>query len=188
MEEAGRLATLIKIYTDKMEHAADYNESHKLLYEMVDRVGELDPAEVQKEIIAYISENLVTKAWVHAHYWIGSVLNHPSPAYIDYLLRILDEEDANAPHYWALDAIEYMPEEMTELAIPGLKQRIEPMNPSWCHAVIEKYFETIVWNDEGAEEFISPFVDSPNEMVAFRAKYWMETFEVEREEDAEGED
>ncbi|WP_262985249.1 hypothetical protein [Paenibacillus elgii] len=39
-----------------------------------------------------------------------------------------------------------------------------------------------------AEKFISSFVDSPNEMVAFRAKYWMETFEVEREEDAEGED
>ncbi|MDO3681991.1 hypothetical protein [Paenibacillus ehimensis] len=171
-----------------MEHAADYNEADKLRYELGDRVGELDPAEVQEEIIAYISENLVTKAWVHAHYWIGSVLNHPNPAYIEYLLQILDEEDANAPHYWALDAIEYMPEEMTELAIPGLKQRIEPMNPSWCHAVIEKYFETIVWNDDDAEGFISPLVDSPNEMVAFRAKYWMETFEVEREEDAEDED
>lgn len=188
MKGAGQLATLIKIYTDKMKHAADYNESHKLRYELGDKVGELDPADVQKEIIAYISENLVTKAWVNAHEWIGSVLIHPSPAYIDYLLQILDEEDTNAPHYWALDAIEYMPEEMTELAIPGLKQRIEPMNPSWSYAVIEKYFETIVWNDEDAEKFISSFVDSPNEMVAFRAKYWMETFEVEREEDAEGED
>ncbi|KZE78534.1 hypothetical protein AV654_01900 [Paenibacillus elgii] len=188
MKGAGQLATLIKIYTDKMKHAADYNESHKLRYELGDKVGELDLADVQKEIIAYISENLVTKAWVHAHEWIGSVLNHPSPAYIDYLLQILDEEDTNAPHYWALDAIEYMPEEMTELAIPGLKQRIEPINPSWSYAVIEKYFETIVWNDEDAEKFISSFVDSPNEMVAFRAKYWMETFEVESEEDAEGED
>ncbi len=40
MEGAGRLATLIKIYTDKMKHAADHNESHKLRYELGDKVGQ----------------------------------------------------------------------------------------------------------------------------------------------------
>ncbi|EHS56354.1 hypothetical protein WG8_3567 [Paenibacillus sp. Aloe-11] len=112
-------------------------------------------------------------------------MTHPSTNYIEPLMKILREQDSNAPHYWALDVIEYMPESMVEEALPELKKLVIPFNPSWLKEVIEKYFETIVFNDEGAEDFISTLVDSSNEMVKYRAKYWMETFEVERREDAE---
>ncbi|QDX92979.1 hypothetical protein EEL30_12085 [Brevibacillus laterosporus] len=184
MESKRSLADLIRIYNEKMKTVAR-GEGQKIRKSFGEQVRELTHEDVEKDIISYIKESLVTKQWKNAHEWIGSALDHPSSQYIDYFLKILNEQDSNAPHYWALDVIEYMPEIISETAIPQLKKLAENINPTWSEAVIEKYFETIVWNDENAEEFISTLVNSSNEKISFRAKYWMETFEVERKEDAE---
>ncbi|MCP3776750.1 hypothetical protein NLX71_26295, partial [Paenibacillus sp. MZ04-78.2] len=137
------------------------------------------------EIISYMKHSFLSKIWKDPQHWIGSAIIHPSSRYLEYLLNILSEEDTSAPHYWALDAIQYMPEDISELALPELKKLSKRINPSWSAAVVEKYFETIVWIDENAEDFIATLVSSPSELVTFRAKYWMETFEAERKEDEE---
>ncbi|MED1786879.1 hypothetical protein [Brevibacillus laterosporus] len=183
-----KLQQLIEIYSREIADAgkkSDINLVQKKLGEFGQAVKLLEQDTVEKEIISYIKNNLVTKSWTDAQYWIGSVLEHPSPKYLEYFMEILKEEDPNAPHYWVLDAIEYMPENISELVIVSLKKLTEQINPAWTEEVIEKYFETIVWNDENAEDFIATLLNSSNEKIAFRAKYWMETFEVERKEDVE---
>ncbi|GEC93892.1 hypothetical protein [Brevibacillus brevis] len=181
-----KLEQLIEMYGMAITTAGKnsaYDEVQKNLEELGKEVELLDHDYVEREILSYIKHNLVTKSWKNAQHWIGAALIHPSSRYLDCFLMVLSEEDPNAPHYWVLDVIQYMPENISNLALPALKKLSEQINSSWSAAVIEKYFETVVWNDENAEDFISTLVTSNNELVAFRAKYWMETFEVERKEE-----
>lgn len=187
MESKSSLGDLVRMYNEMMQTVVR-GEGQKVRKFFGEQVRTLKHDDVEQDIISYIKENLKTKQWNNAPEWIGSILYHPSSKYIDYLLKILNEPNPTAPYYWALDVIQYMPETISELALPELKKLADHINQNWSESVIEKYFETIVWNDENAEDFISTLVDSSNEKIAYRAKYWMETFEVERKEDEEDND
>lgn len=176
--------TEIKIASQNHE----YNKVQLKLEESRVEIKKLDHSFFEKEVISYIISNLDSGEWEYAHDWIGSMLYHPSSHYLDYLFKILKSEDEHAPYYWALDVIQYMPEEITDPIIPDLKALADPINPSWTYSDIEKYFEIIVWKDEDAEQFCLSLANSPSELVVQRVNYWLENFEADRLEELEDEE
>lgn len=150
-------------------------------------IEQLDHSSTQKEIISYFEENLISGEWKNAYDWFGAIFHHLSYDYLEYLLTILKVEHRKGPYYWVLQVIQWMPEEMGDPLLPNLKELANPINPAWKAGDIEKYFEVIAWMDENAEEFFLTLKDSPSELVAYRANYWLETYEAERMEEAEDE-
>lgn len=183
-----KLEKLIEMYSSAIRAAgenSDYKEVQKKLEEFRQDAILLDHGHVEEEIIAYMKHGFLSKSWKDPQHWIGSTIIHPSSRYLEYLLKILSEEDTTAPRYWALDAIQYMPEDISQLALPELKKLSKRIHSLWSTADIEKYLETIAWMDENAEDFIAALVSSPSELVSYRAKLWMDNFEAERKEDEE---
>lgn len=185
----GSLTELINKYSyivSELSGKSAYEEIDKSMKDFKEQVRELNTDKVEEEMIAYLNENIASRKWDNADYWIPSAHEHPSVKYIDIFNEVLQTEDSEIILYWVLDVIAYMPDEISEHAVPGLRKLMANVNPNWTESIIEKYFETLVWCDEQAEEFIATLVDSSNDMIAFRANYWMVTFEVEREEEGEG--
>lgn len=185
----GSLTELISRYSNKVSEPSEklaYEEIDKSMKDFKEQVRKLSTEKVEEELIAYLNENITSRKWDKADFWIPSAHEHPSVKYIDIFNEVLQTEVSEIILYWVLDVIAYMPDEISEHAVPGLRKLMANVNPNWTESIIEKYFETLVWCDEQGEEFIATLVDSSNDMIAFRANYWMVTFEVEREEEKEG--
>ncbi|MEW4372891.1 hypothetical protein [Paenibacillus kandeliae] len=167
---------------------AEYEAEKQKLRNMNQEIKQLNHLCVEKEVISYVLRNLIEAEWKNADDWIGAIVYHPSSIYLDYLFKILRVVHKNGPYYWVLNVIQCLPEELADPILPELKTLADPINPAWTASDIEKYFETIVWMDEDAEQFCLSLANSPSELVVQRVNYWLENFEADRLEELEDEE
>ena len=139
----GTLAWLINDYQSKIDTVnrsgmKAFSDVERLLKDFFDKVELLD--EVEDEILTYLQKSLSTRVWEDGDLWLGAMITHPSSKYVGYLLELLEEPDPSYLHWHALDVLAWMPESISEEAVPGLIRIMESHNPAWSETVLEKAF------------------------------------------------
>ncbi|MEY8746874.1 hypothetical protein [Paenibacillus xylanexedens] len=164
-----KYANLLKVAREKEQ----YNEISKLYHEYTQEISNINDCEI--ELMKYLEHNLDTLQWDNENLWFIAIYEHPSPNYIPYFINILKcSLPKNVVYYRVLDILSYMPDDMSQLALPQLYLFIDEINPNWSEEVIEKYFEAVIMiNDSEPMNFLRKAVNSPNPNFSFYADYWI---------------
>lgn len=141
----------------------------KLNKEMKEQMRKITNAE--GEIEEYYKNGIQTGNW-EDKMWEFAAIVHPSDRYFKYFLQILETKDDTYPHWFILDTLAFMPEELWHSAAEVIKEAIDFNNPSWSDDVLHKAFEALDWiSDENVIAYIQQKCQSVDKRIAEMAEY-----------------
>ena len=151
--------------------APDSSVYMKLNKEMEEQMKKITNAE--SEIEEYYKNGIQTGDWADIRKgWELAAIVHPSDRYFKDFLQILETKDNTYPHWFILDTLAFMPEELWHSAAEVIKEAIDFNNPSWSDDVLHKAFEALDWiRDEDVITFIQQKCRSVDKRIAEMAEY-----------------
>ncbi|WP_339273910.1 hypothetical protein MKY59_22775 [Paenibacillus sp. FSL W8-0426] len=130
-----KYAPLIKMaveqrrYIDIGNYYRDYNQEIR------------DVNHCENELLAYLKSNLESSEWDRESLWFIAIYEHPSMEFIPYFIKILKSKlSKSVIYYHVLDVLSYMPDEISEMALPEVYLMVDEINPYWTREIIEKCF------------------------------------------------